>query len=160
MGGGILPVALYKDKFYFLFSREYNKSDRRDSGMWSDFGGSSEPNESIIDTSIREGWEESVGFLGNKSQVGKLVYNNTIKTITKNNHTTYIILIDYDKNLPNMFNNNFSYLEKNIPSVICKNGFYEKDKLKWIEYSNIKKNMDIFRPYYKELVKVILSEFN
>ena len=123
MGGGILPVAFYKDKFYFLFSREYNNSDRRDRGLWSDFGGSSEPNESITDTAIREGWEESVGFLGNKGQVGKLVYKNTIKTISKNNHTTYIILIDYNKNLPKMFNNNFSYLKKNIPSVICKNGW-------------------------------------
>ena len=35
MGGGILPIAVYQNKVYFLFGRE-NNSKRE----WSDFGGS------------------------------------------------------------------------------------------------------------------------
>ena len=37
MGGGILPVAIYKGKIYFLFSREYING-KPDGGLWSDFG--------------------------------------------------------------------------------------------------------------------------
>ena len=46
-GGGILPFAIHNDKVYFLFSRErlvFNK--HRDRGLYSDFGGSQEKNES------------------------------------------------------------------------------------------------------------------
>ena len=90
MGGGILPVAFYKDKFYFLFSREYNNSDRRDRGLWSDFGGSSEPNESITDTAIREGWEESDGFLGTQKDIKKLIEKQTFYKINTKHYFNYI----------------------------------------------------------------------
>ena len=34
MGGGVLPVAIYKGKVYFLFSREYINNK----GMMEDYG--------------------------------------------------------------------------------------------------------------------------
>ena len=36
MGAGILPLASYKGKLYFLFSRETKDIDYKDSGLWSD----------------------------------------------------------------------------------------------------------------------------
>ena len=65
MGGGILPVAFYKGKIYFLFSREYSKSKNK-KGLWSDFGGSREKGETYEETAIREGHEESNYILGSK----------------------------------------------------------------------------------------------
>ena len=70
MGAGILPVTVHRGKVYFLFSREYIGS-KDDGGLWSDFGGSKEKNESFFDTAVREGYEESGGFLGNKSDIKK-----------------------------------------------------------------------------------------
>ena len=64
-GGGILPFAMHNNRIYFLFSRErkiFNK--HRDRGLYSDFGGSQEKNESPQQVAIREGNEESNGILG------------------------------------------------------------------------------------------------
>ena len=66
MGGGILPVAFINNHPYFLFSREALIA-KEDPGKWSDFGGSKEGKESYRETAIREGWEESNGFLGTKT---------------------------------------------------------------------------------------------
>ena len=67
MGAGILPITINPDNnnIYFLLSREQINSDT-DPGLWSDFGGTREKGETKLDTAIREGWEESNGFLGTK----------------------------------------------------------------------------------------------
>jgi hypothetical protein len=77
MGGGILPMALYKGKRYFLFSRE-TLDGEDDPGKWSDFGGSKKKHETPFATAIREGWEESSGFLGNKTSIRNLVKNHKV----------------------------------------------------------------------------------
>ena len=67
MGAGILPITLYKNDLYLLFSKEYkNYKGHVD---WRDFGGTPENNETPKQTAIREGWEESSGFLGNKKHI-------------------------------------------------------------------------------------------
>ena len=57
MGAGILPIAIHNNIIYLLFSREYIHS-KVDGGLWSDFGGARENNETYKETAIREGWEE------------------------------------------------------------------------------------------------------
>ena len=157
MGGGILPVAIYKGKIYFLFSREYINGDP-DGGLWSDFGGSKEKGETYFQTALREGYEESDKIIGSKNTIKNLM-ENSIQEITINNYRTYIILINYDKDLPNKFPNKFLYVKQNKPHLICKKGLYEKDMIKWYSYNDIKKNYDKFRPFYKKIVKTILKLF-
>ena len=70
MGGGILPVAYHNGKVKFLFSREAMYTDD-DPGKWSDFGGGKEGRETPYQTAVREGWEESAGFLGTKQDIRK-----------------------------------------------------------------------------------------
>ena len=72
MGAGILPIAKHANKLYFLLALEV--SDKK----WSDFGGKSNKNESIYETAIREGYEETNGFFGNKREFKKLVDNNYV----------------------------------------------------------------------------------
>ena len=38
------------------------------------------------------------------------------------------------------------------------NGYYEKDRLKWIEKKNLKKNLKIMRPWYKKIVEQLINE--
>ena len=157
MGGGILPVAIYKGKIYFLFSREYINGDP-DGGLWSDFGGSKEKGETYFQTALREGYEESDKIIGSKNTIKNLM-ENSIQEITINNYRTYIILINYDKDLPKKFRNKFLDVKQNKPHLICKKGLYEKDMIKWYSYNDIKKNYDKFRPFYKKIVKTILKLF-
>ena len=157
MGGGVLPVAFYKGKLYFLFSREYINS-KDDGGLWSDFGGAKDNNETYFETALREGHEESDKIIGSKENIKDLM-KNSLQEITVNGYRTYIVLIKYDRNLPKKFRSKFLNIKKNKPHLLCKKGLYEKDMLKWYSYQDIKKNFDTFRPFYKNIVRVILKLF-
>lgn len=157
MGGGVLPVAIYKGKLYFLFSREYINS-KDDGGLWSDFGGSKDNDESYFETALREGYEESDKIIGSKNNIKDLM-KKSIQQITINGYRTYVVLIDYDKDLPKKFRNKFLYIKENKPHLLCKKGLYEKDMIKWYSYGDIKKNFNKFRPFYKNIVRTILKLF-
>lgn len=159
MGGGILPMALYKGKRYFLFSRE-TLDGEDDPGKWSDFGGSKQKHETPFATAIREGWEESSGFLGNKTSIRNLVKNHKVARIKSRTYTTYIVKIGYDNNLPKEFQKDYRDIKKHNPDLIYKhNGLYEKDKLMWMPFDKLKSNLRRFRPWYREIVKLIINEF-
>ena len=83
MGAGILPFTIYKGRVMFLFGRE-NKDKTEDSNkkeLWSDFGGSKEGLESYFDTAVREGFEESSGFFGDKEANPEKYYKKALKKI-------------------------------------------------------------------------------
>ena len=108
MGGGILPFTIYKDKYLFLMGREYRTNPKnKDNGLWSDFGGASDKNETYKDTAIREGFEETEGFIGDKKHIEKMINDNTITEITINKYKTFIYYIDYDADMISKFRNNF-----------------------------------------------------
>lgn len=159
MGAGILPIAFYKGKIYFLFSREELNADD-EPGLWSDFGGGRDNNESFFETAVREGHEESAGFLGSKKTIENLIKNKTLFTVTKNKHRTYIVLIKYDKTLPKRFRNKFLKIKETKPHLIENhNGLYEKDMLKWMSYDEVRK-FKYFRKWYrKEFIPSILEKF-
>ena len=157
MGGGVLPVAIHKGKLYFLFSREYINS-KDDGGLWSDFGGSKDNDETYFETALREGYEESDKIIGSKNNIKKLM-KNSLQQITINGYRTYVVLINYDKDLPKKFRNKFLYIKENKPHLLCKKGLYEKDMIKWYSYEDIKKNFNKFRPFYKNIVRIILKLF-
>ena len=138
MGGGVLPVAFNKGKLYFLFSREYINS-KDDGGLWSDFGGSKDDDETYFQTALREGYEESDKIIGSKENIKNLM-KNSLQEITINGYRTYIVLITYNKELPKKFRNKFLHIKENKPHLICKKGLYEKDMIKWYSYEDIKKN--------------------
>ena len=157
MGAGILPVTVYRNKVYFLFSREYIDS-KDDGGMWSDFGGSKEKNETFYDTAVREGYEESSGFLGNKSKIKNLIKSSFVKTVTLPKiYRTYIVYIPYDKTLPKRFRDDFLKVKKNHPEKIAKKGLYEKDMLRWVRFDKLKEFNKEVRPWYRNIVRLIIK---
>ena len=157
MGGGVLPVAINKGKLYFLFSREYINS-KDDGGLWSDFGGSKDNDETYFQTALREGYEESDKIIGTKNNIKNLM-KNSLQEITINGYRTYVVLIDYNKDLPKKFRNKFLYIKENKPHLLCKKGLYEKDMIKWYSYNDIRENFNKFRPFYKNIVRTILRIF-
>ena len=157
---GILPVAKYNNNIYFFFGREAMLPERRSSGLWSDFGGSTEKNETKIQTAIREGHEETAGIIGNKYDIKHLIKHNLITKISTKTYTTYLIEIDHDKKLPiklrRIYDNALKYL---YDDVMKSNGLYEKDRGKWIRLERLKNNMGMFRPWYKNIIYKIIEYF-
>tara|TARA_Y100000389_G_C17443474_1_gene510107 strand:- start:1440 stop:1916 length:477 start_codon:yes stop_codon:yes gene_type:complete len=157
MGAGILPYSIYNGEIYILFSREYIIKTK---DAWSDFGGKKENRESYLETAIREGWEETVGFFGTKESVRRLVNENTKGYITFRGHRSYLVKIPYNENLPNEFRRHFLKVKRETPELILKNGLYEKDKLKWVKLKNIYKFKSNMRRFYKHFTKYIIQLLN
>jgi D-alanyl-D-alanine carboxypeptidase len=156
MGAGILPIAYYKNNLYLLFSREFNKY--KGHVDWRDFGGTPENNETDLQTAVREGWEESSGFLGNKKDIHNLIKNNLVTTVSNNKYKVYVVLVEYDSTLPKKFREHFLKMFNKDKTKIAKNGFYEKDMIKWLKVKDLKKNMWMFTSWYKIIVKKIYDK--
>merc|ERR1711965_946954 len=105
---------------------------------WRDFGGTPEKKE----TAIREGWEETMGFLGNKKAIKELIEKHTVYVIKKGKYTTYVVEINMTKKhweLPKRFRKHYMVMYNKDKSKISKHGLYEKDKLMWLKLENLKK---------------------
>ena len=160
MGAGILPLASYKGKLYFLFSRESKNIKYKDSGLWSDFGGGADKGEGFFETAVREGWEESMGIMGTKEKIKNILNNYTVETIEINGYKTYIIMMEYNREIVNLFDKQYKKALKEDSDKIGKNGLYEKDKIRWIELNDLRKNIKIFRPFYKKIIYELIKIFN
>jgi len=160
MGGGILPVAIYKNQPYFLMSRE-GIINKEDPGKWSDFGGAKEKGESPRTTAIREGWEESNGFLGTKKDVENLIKHSFVTKINNHGYTTYIVSVNYNKDIIRAFHRDYQHKLKTDPLFVKKhNGFYEKDKVKWMSLKELGENSNKFRRWYRPIVRKIVKFFH
>lgn len=160
MGGGILPFIVKDGNIYFLFSRESMHVNKTED--WRDFGGTPEKNETTKETVIREGWEETMGFLGNKKDIKELIENQTVYLTKKGKYTTYVVELKMTKknwDLPKRFRKHYMEMYNKDKSKIAKHGLYEKDKLMWLKLENLKKKFHIFKPWYREIVKDIYYHF-
>lgn len=154
-GAGILPFAVNGNKIYVLLSREYIHADTN-GGTWSDFGGGQSKGESFTSTAIREGWEESDGILGSKQKLKRMVKQNTLKILSVPGYKSFLVKVDYDPTLPKKFRKKFLDAKKKNPKIINKNGMKEKDMLKWVETSNLKKFRKHIRPRFLKLYDMLI----
>jgi hypothetical protein len=146
MGAGILPVALYEGKLYFLFGEEF------DEHKWIDFGGGAKKGESTLQNAIREGCEELNGFFGSANEFKHLIKDNLILKLSLETYTTFIVEVSYDPNLPFYFNNHHKFIKTHLPHLIGKNGLFEKRQIKWFTLADIKQQRPRFRHYYKSML--------
>jgi len=153
MGAGILPVAINNNTMYFLLGQEVYD------GCWSDFGGKrNSKTETVFKTAIREGYEELNGFLGTKTEITKLVQDNLIRKISKNDNTyhSYLFEIDYDELLPIYFNNNYKFIKQNFSEKINTSGFFEKKNIQWFTIHELLNNKIKYRQHFKEIIQKII----
>ena len=158
MGAGILPYAIYKNQIFYLISRESEDVVWKESGLWSEFGGAAEKDETLKDAAIREAYEESNKLLGTTEQITQLINQPTTKYITLNKHRVYLVKMKYDEKLPTKFRNKYLYMKNNNPEYLKDTKlkyFYEKDKIKWITMDEMKKNLKIFRPWFVKYLPLI-----
>lgn len=162
VAASILPVAVCDNELYFLFGKENEMEDSAKG--FSDFGGRVEGKETIIQTALREGAEELCGFLGNPKQISQLIKKNggTYKITYSSGNNAYhvhIFPIEHDCNLPDYFTNNHRFLWNRMDKNLLNNSkLFEKQEIKWFCEDELHKNMNQFRPFYREIVKLFISD--
>ena len=162
MGAGILPTCIINDEIYFLFGKERNTDENPG---WSDFGGGKGDNESYLETAIRECSEEICGFLGTKTDIKQMLIKNGYTNIfipdTKNKskgYKAFITPITYNPFLELYFNNHQKFIHANLDKKIIKSStLFEKTKIKWFSFEDIKKNKKTFRNFYQKIVNILLD---
>ena len=153
--GSLLPVAIHKNKLYFLFGKE---NDLADTPGWSDFGGGVENGETPYDTALREGGEEMTGFLGDNHLLKKY---KIIHKILWNKYHLHVILMDYDENLPTYFNNNHDFLWSRMNHKLLNDTkLFEKKQIKWFSVKDIKVNRSKFREFYQNIIDILLKDMS
>jgi 8-oxo-dGTP pyrophosphatase MutT (NUDIX family) len=149
VAGSILPVCMYKNKLYFLFGKE-SKKETSAKG-WSDFGGGCENNETPYKTALREGLEESSGFLNPIELVKKGVYK-----IVHNTYHVFIVKIEYDSQLPVYFNRMHKFIEHKMPDALD-TVLFEKQEMQWFSLDDMIKRRNEFRSFYQEITDLIVA---
>jgi hypothetical protein len=158
VAGSILPVAIHKNKLYFLFGKENPLEDS--SKGWSDFGGGVDKGEAPYDTALREGCEELTGFLGDDKNIHTLLKKSgKIYKLVHNDYHVHVFLMDYDENLPMYYNNNHSFLWNRMDKHdLNKTKLFEKIEVDWFSVKDMKTRRNEFRNFYREIVDKILNE--
>jgi len=148
-GAGILPVAVYKNKIYFLFGKE-NKHN--DTPGWCDFGGGMERGETVLETSLREVEEETCGFISKQEILSSMEAHGSL-TFRIKGYTTTLVLIPYDKKMPEYFNKNHAIIEKYHPKL--KSVLFEKDEMKWVSWEELGRLP--VRSFYHAMIQILFN---
>lgn len=149
VAGSILPVCIHNNKLYFLFGKE-NKNEK-DAPGWADFGGGCEPNETPYQTALREGKEESSGFL----QPKELVKHGVFK-LTHNTYHMFIVKHDYNPFLPLYFNQMHEFIESKMPNLL-NTVLFEKQKMQWFSIDEMIQHRSEFRKFYQEITDLLVA---
>ena len=158
VAGSILPVAIHKNKLYFLFGREGSMDD---TPGWADFGGGAENGEDPYQTALREGGEELTGFLGDGKDVEKLIKagGGFYKSVHGNSYNIHIFLMEYDEKLPVYFNNSRNFLMDRMDNeYLSKTKLFEKAEIGWFTVQDMRKRIKEYRSFYQEFVLELLDE--
>lgn len=153
MGAGILPVTIMKGTIFFLLGKE-----RYNNNYWCDFGGSSNDNESIYQTAIREGYEELDGLFGNQYELKKKVNNSLIKSYCTDSYSTFLFNVDYYElyYFEKYFNNHRIFIDTEL-DLQKKEGIFEKSKVKLFTKKELIKNINEIRPFYRDIVYQLID---
>jgi 8-oxo-dGTP pyrophosphatase MutT (NUDIX family) len=160
VAGSILPVTIHNNNLYFLFGKENSMEDSAKG--WSDFGGRVESGETPFTAALREGAEELTGFLGNNSELHKLIKKNGgTYNLQHNKYHVHLFFMPYDENLPKYYNQNHRFLwERMDKEVLNKTKLFEKIEVDWFSVDDLKKKRGSFRNFYQEIVDIFIEKID
>ena len=171
MAAGVLPYSIVDNEIYFLLGQEDGYNKTFDIGQWCEFGGSLDAGENYLEGAVRECYEESMGILGNKTQIESAIQReHTVLYHTfKKSGATFLIHIPFDSNLPQMFNRFREYAMahlkqklKHSKKEIIETGCYEKKKIAWFPATKLD-STDLrghFKAILPELITIISNKHN
>ena len=162
MGAGILPVALHNNELYFLFGKE-NRFEKSAPGF-ADFGGGTDSGETYWETATREGAEELTGFLGDQQDLKRVLTKSGTFILdykTDNSeklYRTFIFPLEYDEKLVYYYNNNQRFIQKHLDAKVIQNTrIFEKEEIRWFTVKEMKKKIQVFRPFYQNIIKKMIQ---
>jgi hypothetical protein len=155
----IIIYTILDDNVLFLVGKEYNnKQNKTDIGLWSDFYGTIENDESIYEATTRILFEKTMNMIIKQNEFKNLVINNKLNYKIKKDRIIFLYKIEYDRHkfLPENFNNVFEYMNlcRNLNSTnnwvieSCPFDYFDKSELKWVNYDFIKTNIKIFKQLF------------
>lgn len=114
MGAGVIPMSFDSDgNLRFLLGRERYVNQWKGSCRWSGFEGSRKEHETLRSAALREFQEESMDVVVSLSDLQRCIhdgdyYIRIVLKITNDRkperyHATYVVLIDWDAQLPERF---------------------------------------------------------
>ena len=148
MAGAILPVCMHKGKLHFLFGLE---NEEADTPGWADFGGGCEENETPYQTALREGYEESSGFLKPK----ELVKNGVFKMMNES-YYLFIVKYEYNESIVKYFNCMHEFVKEKKPELL-KGVLFEKQKIEWFSIDDMVDRKKEFRNFYQKIVEQLIK---
>ena len=159
-GASLLPVAIHKNKLYFLFGRDIG-----DTPGFACFGGGIESHEKdIFKAALREGAEELTGFLGDASQLETLIQNNgghfpITHQSNRGAYHAHLFRIPYDPLLPLFYKQNHDFLMKKMSKSHFSDNkhLFEKAEIDWMTVEQMKQRRNEFRPFYRLIIEQIIA---
>lgn len=148
---------------------------------WSDFGGGCETclktdtyrtkTRKVFETAIREGVEETTGFLGTEASIRRqLIQANRTRrrggtplsnymSLTHDTYTVYFMPMEYDDRLPHYYNDNHQLLWNAMDrKVLNRTKLFEKIEMGWFSEEDMVSRREEFRGFYRDIVDRILNK--
>ena len=134
--------------------------NKTDTGLYSEFYGNVNNEESIPQAAGRILFEKSMNMIIEASEFEKLIIDNKINYKINHNNIIFLYKIDYNefKYITSFFNKIYNYFFKcttdnsmntwNIDS--CPIGFMDKSELKWFNYKDIIEQQDKIKKNFFE----------
>ena len=149
----------YQKKILILIGKEFNnKPNKTDIGLFSEFFGKIENEESIPESTSRILFEKSMNMIIDQDEFKQEIINNKIKYKIIKNRLIFFYNIDYDtyKNLPIYYNRVFKYINlcqfptsyNNWAIESCPFNFFDKSELKWVDFTYIQNNISLFKKQF------------
>ena len=122
MGAGVIPLGVDPaGELHVLLGRERYVNQWKGSCRWSGFEGSRKDGEFIVDAAIREFCEESMAIVVEEVDLRRAIeagdyYIRIVLRIASDRtpdryHVTYVVLVDWDPDLPSRFQSARSHVE-------------------------------------------------
>jgi 8-oxo-dGTP pyrophosphatase MutT (NUDIX family) len=158
VASAFLPATIHNGELKFLFGKELDSDSMPG---FSDFGGGVESNEDIFDAGLREFAEETTGFLGDETQLRKMIKRNggCLEFVhEKTKYHIHVIKLDHDDHLVKYFNASQKFIHDKVssPEDLKKHRIFEKIEMKWFTQKEMEKNIHTFREFYQDIVKDII----
>jgi hypothetical protein len=162
VASSILPVTIHNNKLYFLFGKENEFEDSAKG--FSDFGGSVETGEGVMDTAYREGSEELMGFLGNPSELkNRIKKSGGFYKFEYDGYHVNIFFMKYDPLLPVYYNQHYKFVwnhKKMDKKSLNESRLFEKQEIKWFSINEMRTKKRIFRKFYVKIINEMMNQRN
>ena len=140
----VLPFAIDPDgQVWLLLGQERHAAGRASSDRWSDFGGMSEPGETLKQAAARECFEESMGLFGTRHQIEARLDDALAFAATgPKGGRQFLMSVPFEQSLVEHFARFYHYARcaaalHAVTQADNTGGLFEKQAIAWVRLSDV-----------------------